>query len=175
MNTIPPPPPFAILVDTREQKPLPFPIDVPTIRATLKEGDYGVAGCPCFVAEKKDLADLVGTLYGHKKSANGTKLKNLDRFCRELTRIREGGYNRVYIIVTASIMELLAHHYRSNVKPNSVIGLIHRLEDEYGVVFEFFPNANIAASWLADRAIKHYRRAFGLSKYNVSCKPKTTI
>lgn len=169
MNYLPPPPPpFAILVDTREQKPLPFPAEIPTIRATLKEGDYGIAGCPRFVAEKKDLADLIGTLYGHKVAADGSKLHNLDRFCRELTRIREGGYNRAYIIVTAPLSALLSHRYRSTVSPIAVTGLIHRLEDEFGLVFEFFDSPSVAAAWLADRALKHYRRHFGLSKTKVS-------
>ena len=170
-HPLPPPPPFTILVDTREQKPLPFPASIPTIRTTLKEGDYGIAGCPKFVAEKKDLADLIGTLYGHKMAADGSKLKNLDRFCRELTRIKDGNYTRAYIIVTDPITALLAHSYRSQVSPEAVVGLIHRLEDEYGIVFEFFPSAQIAATWLADRALKHYRRRFGLSKSNVSGKP----
>lgn len=170
----PPPPPFTILVDTREQKPLPFPAEVPTVRATLKEGDYAVAGCPGFVAEKKDLADLIGTLYGHKIAADGHRLPNLDRFCRELTRIREGGYTRAYIIVTAPLSAMLSHRYRSQVSPSAVTGLIHRLEDEYGLVFEFFENPTIAAAWLADRALKHYRRHFGLSRSNVSGSLRST-
>lgn len=162
---LPPPPPFKILIDTREQKPLPFPAGVPVCRTTLHEGDYGISGCPHWIAEKKDLADLVGTLYGHKIGADGRKLRNLDRFRRELTRIKEGGYTRAYVIVTAPLKALLSHRYRSQVAPESVSGLIHRLEDEYGLVFEFFDNPQTAAAWVADRALKHYRRTFGLSRF----------
>lgn len=166
-NFPPPPPPFKILVDTREQKPLPFPEEIPTVRTTLKEGDYGISGCPNWVVEKKDLADLIGTLFGHKISADGSKLYNLDRFCRELNRIREGGYTHVYVVVTNPLSQLLTHRYRSLVKPEAVTGLIHRLEDEYGLVFEFFESAKVAAAWVADRALKHYRRIFGLSRSKV--------
>lgn len=56
-------PPFEILVDTREQTPLPFTPDQPTRRATLKTGDYSITGFQdSFTIERKSLADLVHTL-----------------------------------------------------------------------------------------------------------------
>ena len=72
-----------ILIDTREQTPLPF-ADLTTERRTLPTGDYSVLGFERdFIVERKSVADLV-------QSATFER----ERFERELVRMRGYSYRR---------------------------------------------------------------------------------
>ncbi|MDE2104559.1 MAG: ERCC4 domain-containing protein, partial [Patescibacteria group bacterium] len=102
-------PPFAIICDTREQTPPPFPEGTTLQRATLGEGDYttprlkGVA-----VIERKSVSDFASTITHGR-----------DRFEREIERLRP--YRWKCIAVEGELNEV----YRvSLVHPHSVIGSI---------------------------------------------------
>ena len=72
-----------IVIDTREQEPLAFE-RLTSVRGTLQTGDYSVAACRnLFSIERKTVPDLVGCSMG----------KNLERFERELHRLRVTGSN----------------------------------------------------------------------------------
>ena len=90
-----------IIVDSREQQPLLFGENVNTEILCLNVGDY----CKVqdvtnqLVVEKKSLSDLLGTIS-----------KDLERFCRELTRAEEKNAN-VLVVVDTKFSSALSFNY----------------------------------------------------------------
>src|SRR5260370_22642077 len=94
-----------IVVDTREQAPLPF-ARLKTQAGTLATGDYSVAGVESlFAVERKSISDLVGCCMG----------QNRDRFERELHRLRGFRFRRLLIIGTEA--QIQEGKYCSSIKP----------------------------------------------------------
>ena len=109
-----------LLVDTREQKPLPFS-HLQSSPATLQSGDYSVKGLEdVFSVERKSLADLVGSL----KSGR-------DRFMRELHRLRGFAFARLLVVGTAQ--ELAGLVARGRVSLDMVEHSLLSIEQRYGV------------------------------------------
>lgn len=79
---------LTVLVDTREQRPLPLEqLGVDVERTTIAEGDYALKGFEgCARIERKSSADLWGTVHGGH-----------ERFNRELARL--GDVPRVALVV----------------------------------------------------------------------------
>lgn len=78
---------LTIIVDTREKRPLAFPLEVNVEEGTLGEGDYTARGVEHLARiERKSANDLWGTLHGGH-----------DRFNRELARL--GDIPRVALVV----------------------------------------------------------------------------
>lgn len=153
---------FKILIDNREQTPLPFPPSVPTTSATLYPGDYSVEGYEReFAIERKSLEDLVGSLIGHKDQADGSRRYNRDRLVEELTAM--GGHRFKCVIVTSPRSKLEAHYYTSRIDPANVIGMIASIEALTGVQFKFFASPEEAARWVAVEALHFWRLRNGLS------------
>lgn len=114
--------PFAVLVDTREQRPYAFegltadarqrrrPLLVTTRRATLHAGDYSVEGLqPLVAVERKSKADLFSTL-GQPRG----------RFVRELERLAELTFAAV--VVEAEWSEIYATPpARSHLPPKIIL------------------------------------------------------
>jgi len=76
-----------IIIDTREQTPWSFPSSLVAVtRATLKQGDYALAGDDLFAVERKNLDDFIGTIASDQK-----------RFERQLKRM-EGHVARCIIV-----------------------------------------------------------------------------
>lgn len=169
----PPPPepsPFRILVDTREQTPLPFARLVPTRRATLYPGDYTVEGLETlFAVERKSLADLVGTLVGHADLADGTRRNSRDRLVEELMAM--SGFKFKCVAVTSPRAAIEEHRYQSRIDPRNVVGMIASIEAWTGVPFKFFADADEAARWIAVEALHFWRQAHGLS----TLRPKLRV
>jgi len=121
-----------IIIDTREQTPLPF-ADIPTERATLATGDYSVKGFEReFCVERKTVEDLVQSLT-HER----------DRFSRELQRMRAFDFRRLLIVGTLSDIE--AHRYRSQANPKSVIASVTAFEIRYQLPVCYCPTPEAAA------------------------------
>ncbi len=113
--------PFAVVIDTREQRPFEFkslrsdaaqgkrPIVVPTVRGCLAAGDYSLNEPVGLVSiERKSLGDLFGTL------AHGRA-----RFERELDRLRD--FARAYIVVEADWSQVFRDPPRhSDLNPKTV-------------------------------------------------------
>lgn len=84
--------PGVVLIDTREQSPLPFQnIDdwdeIPTAYVALRTGDYSLKGHESRVAiERKSVADFYGSIGADR-----------DRFKREMERLSEFDYAAVVI------------------------------------------------------------------------------
>jgi len=162
------PPPFCVIIDTRERNPLPFPDGVQTRRDTLYPGDYSADGLTNIIRiEKKDCADLIGTLFGHSEKAEGGRMPRLQKFVEELTAMRSIQFKSV--VVTEPLRKIEQHLYQSSVPPQNVIRLIHDIEAQTGVPFKFFDNAGQAAYWVASEMFQAWEVAHGLSsiKYTV--------
>jgi hypothetical protein len=83
--------PFTVLIDSREQKPYTFAnlwdgptgrsrlIEVPTQRAALKTGDYGIKDFPRIVIERKSKEDLYSSISQGRENFVG----RLERMCLE--------------------------------------------------------------------------------------------
>ena len=113
---------FVVAVDRREQTPFTFDA-WPTAAATLAAGDYSIIGLEEHVAvERKTLSDLAACC-GHDR----------ERFKRELHRL--GTYHCRAVVVEADLGDILAHSYRSKIKPACILGSIASWQTRYGVPF----------------------------------------
>lgn len=139
--------PFTIIVDTREQDPLPLAkLDgIATVPGALQSGDYSIPGFEeSFAVERKSLNDLVGSL-----------TQDRDRFRRELHRLR--GFDVAYLLVEASASDILAGKSFSKANPKALMASLVSFELEFGVHAVFIPSRMDAARWLA-RLAWYYRR-----------------
>jgi ERCC4-type nuclease len=102
-----------VVIDTREQQPWTFDGQgFNTMRAKLDAGDYSVFGLEQRVSiERKSLDDWTGTVIRDRK-----------RFYRELERLR--GYDFRAVVIEASVREIMAGRYKSQVQPSTVLGFI---------------------------------------------------
>ena len=129
MKTTPTP---TIIIDTREQTPLPF-ANLTTERATLATGDYSVKGFENdFCIERKSVADLV-------QSATFER----ERFERELVRMR--GYSFRRLLIVGTLADIEAHRYRSQTNPKSVIASVTAFEIRYQLPVCYSPTPEAAA------------------------------
>jgi len=95
--------PFAILIDTREQRPYEFK-GQDTIHTTLRTGDYSIDGYQDRVGiERKELSDYYGCLSA-----------NRERFEKALDRMRQLQFSA--IVLEASLTKLNKHLMYGNGK-----------------------------------------------------------
>jgi ERCC4-type nuclease len=112
-----------IVVDTREQKPYDFEN---SLRCALPAGDYSLEGLEhCIAIERKSMDDLVHTLLAGKC-----------RFRVELEKLQ--AYDYACIVVEGSLTDVLAGSYRSQVRPESLLGMICAVQLEYQPVHVVF-------------------------------------
>ena len=111
-----------IVIDTREQDPLPI-TRLPVVRVEgLTTGDYSIAGLESvFSIERKSIADLVSCCVD----------SNRDRFERELNRLR--GYRFKRLLVVGQRCEIELKRYRSAIAPAAVIGTLAAFEARYDI------------------------------------------
>ena len=122
-----------IIVDTREQTPLPF-ANLPTERRTLATGDYSILGFERdFSVERKSVADLVQSL-----------TRERDRFSRELQRMRAFDFRR--LLVVGTLADLEEHRYRSLANPKAIIGSLCAFEVRFDVPVCFRETPEAAAT-----------------------------
>ena len=101
---------FAIVRDTREQKPWDFAADVAIVDAALPAGDYAPLGAETRCAvERKSLADWIGSITWER-----------ERFKRELAKLKS--YEFAAVVIEANMADVYAREYRSQVHPNAVLG-----------------------------------------------------
>lgn len=127
---------FRIIVDTREQLPLPLPAGI-VERGTLHTGDYSLAGHEdAFSVERKSLEDLVRSLT-HERG----------RFERELERLADFRFRRV--LVEAPYKSILVERFPfSLASPSSIRGSVAAFEQRYGIPFVFATDRGEAAARL---------------------------
>ena len=102
-----------MIVDTRERTPWTFEGQgLELVRAKLATGDYSVAGLEHAVSiERKSLEDWTGSV-----------LRDRARFFRELERLRAFQFRCV--IVEAGVREIMAGHYKSQARPEAIMGFV---------------------------------------------------
>jgi DNA excision repair protein ERCC-4 len=121
-----------IVIDTREQEPLIFS-RLSSVSGTLITGDYSVKGLESlFAIERKSIGDLVACCMG----------ENRQRFERELHRLR--GFRFARLLVVGTEEEIIHGKYRSNIKPQAVMGTICAFEARY-IPVVFSPSPAVAA------------------------------
>lgn len=134
-----------VLIDSREKLPLDFSSDVDVERCTLPTGDYSVRGCTDIVAiERKSLADLVGCVG-----------RDRDRFEEELRRLE--AYPIRVLVIEASVLDVESHAYRSQVKPQSVLGSCVSWQIDHGIPVLWAGNAQLAARMVEKMLVRVHR------------------
>ncbi len=143
-----------VLVDTREQNPLPLRENHPNWiqaerRAALKTGDYAIEGMEGLLAlERKSLADLVACTVTYRK-----------RFLAACDRL--SGFVWKAILVEATFEDIKGGIQRfdipSDVHPNAVCGTLDAIEAKFGIPVIYASTVRElaterAASWLS----KHF-------------------
>jgi DNA excision repair protein ERCC-4 len=134
-----------IVIDSREQGPIVFS-RLTSRRGILVTGDYSVKGLEhLFAVERKSISDLVGCCMGN----------NRERFERELHRLRGFRFKRLLIVGTEA--QILKADYRSNIKPQAVLGTLRAFEVRYDVPVVFCETAETAASRIESWAFWYAR------------------
>jgi len=112
-----------IVIDTREKLPYSFSEEsvAGSVRKALPAGDYSVEGFETAIAvERKTLADYISSMI-HAR----------DRFTRELHALH--AYPFAWIIVEASLDDLLHGNYASRAHPASLLGLTVMIMTTYRI------------------------------------------
>lgn len=128
-----------VIVDTREQEPYAFePGRVATVRRALAAGDYSLDGFETQVAvERKTLEDYVNSVI-HAR----------ERFMREVETLATYGF--ACIAVEATFDDVVAHRYRSGVRPHAVIGGTMAILVDYNVPVIFCGDRQLACRFVED-------------------------
>jgi len=111
------------VVDTREQRGYNFQSDRigGVVHAALPGGDYSLQGYETQIAiERKSLDDYVQTV-----------IHAQERFSRELGLLRS--YPRAWIVVEATLDDVLQGRYASRAHPRSILALTAALMARYGI------------------------------------------
>lgn len=136
-----------ILIDSREQSPLSFQ-RLQSRTGTLTSGDYSVVGLESlFAVERKTISDLLSCCIG----------ENRQRFERELHRLR--GFRFKRLVIVGSERQIMAGDYRSNIKPQAVIGTLRAFEVRYDMPVVFCDTAEAAANRIESWAFYYAREA----------------
>ena len=91
--------PIKIVIDSREQKPLQFPIEVDCIIRGMKTGDYTIDGYEDrILVERKALGDLVNCLTSDR-----------NRFRKQLARLKKVPYR--CIVIESSLFQVARKRY----------------------------------------------------------------
>lgn len=136
-----------IVIDTREQKAYSFDADrAETVKAALPAGDYSLAGLETVVAvERKSLDDFVSTVIHARK-----------RFHAELRRL--AGYRAACIVVEGSLADVLAHRYKGEAHPHSVVGAVVSIVVDFGIPVYFCSTRQIARMFTQEFLLRHHER-----------------
>lgn len=116
-----------LIIDSREQRPLPFPDGVFTETGSLYSGDYSIKGLESlFAVERKSLDDLAASC-----------TRERERFERELHRLRGFRFKRLLIVGTRA--DLAAGRYYSKANPKAIAATLGAFEVRYDLPVVFVP------------------------------------
>ncbi len=148
-----------IIVDTREQDPLVFS-RLQSERGTLTTGDYSIKGAEhLFAIERKTISDLINCCTAER-----------ERFERELLRLRAYQFRRLLIV--GGEEEIWAGRYRSDVRPQSVMGSLYAWQARFDIPLVFVTNPMEAAA-LIERWAHYFAREHLLAAARLTrCEPK---
>ena len=134
-----------IVIDTREGEPYSFdPRLAGAVRRALAAGDYSLAGLEDQVAvERKTLDDFVSNVIHRRR-----------RFRQELRKLSR--YRAACVVVEAELLDVLGKRYRSEARPEAVVGATLSILLDYGVPVAFCGNRQAAC---------HFTQAFLLAAH----------
>lgn len=119
------PAPFHLLVDTREQRPPPWPDGVTTERITLKTGDYTTRRLEKVgVIERKSASDFASTITWGR-----------ERWDREVERLHE--FRWKLVVVEAEFQDVIRS---THTHPYAVIGTLASLIARHDLPVTFVSN-----------------------------------
>jgi len=122
-----------IVIDTREQRPLQFPLEINCVMRGMKTGDYTIDGYEDTVlVERKGLGDLIGCL---------TTGRN--RFRKQLARLKKVPYR--IVMIESSLFQISRKRYVGYLTPDEVIQAIADLSTEYKIPFQLTDNPQLTA------------------------------
>jgi len=153
-----------ILIDTREQTPLP--ISGPVERTTLYSGDYSIKGLEhLFAVERKSLDDLMQSLTAGR-----------ERFERELHRLRGFRFKRLLII--GSEDAVINHRYRSRISPKAALHSLYAIEARFDIPVVFSPSPASGAIlierwayWYSRETVNNAQLAVNSGEFRVNIEP----
>lgn len=138
------PPPFTVVIDSREQLPLAFG-NWPTAFAALRSGDYSIAGYEDRIAiERKSLPDLFACV-GRER----------ERFERELERLASLDY--AALVIEAPLERLLRGYQRSQVPGRTVVGSLLAWSVEYRLPVFAVRGRRMAAAVVRKLLVKWFK------------------
>jgi len=155
-----------VVVDTREQQPLPLYANHPNWiggerLAALKTGDYTVEGMESLLAlERKNLADLVACTVSYRRRFLAA--------CARLSRFRWKA-----ILVEATFEDIKrgpeAFDIPSGVHPNAISGTLDAIEAKFGIPIIYSSRlkelaTERAASWLSKHFTYWWMEGQGLGR-----------
>lgn len=136
-----------LVIDTREQAPLAFGA-VPTVRATIKQGDYSIEG----------LTDVVAVERKSKEDAYGCVGAGRERFERCLERL--GQLDRAAVVIECSLRRFKTPPARTRISAAQAIHSYISWQVQYGVPVVWVDTREDAAAWI-------YRFLVSYVKYRV--------
>lgn len=122
-----------VIQDTREKRPLRFPLEVDVVVQYMKTGDYSVAGYEDRIqVERKKLSELVNCMTCDRV-----------RFRKQLARLKKIPYRCV--VIEGDMYTLMRKRYVGVVKPQEALDLMTALMVEFRVPFYFTGTAENTA------------------------------
>lgn len=148
--------PFTVLIDTREQLPFTFDdlwtgpkgrsklIEVPTERATLKTGDYGIKDWPKITIERKSVSDLYQSVSQERENFVG----RLERMCMS--------YHVAFVVVEGQLSDVIAPQPYTKYAPKSMSRTLQAWMIRYAGVHWIFAQSRAHAAVLTFRLLERY-------------------
>jgi DNA excision repair protein ERCC-4 len=112
-----------VVQDTREKRPLRFPLEVDVVVSGLKTGDYSIVGYEDRIqVERKRLSELVNCMTCDRV-----------RFRKQLARLKKIPYRCV--VIEGDMYRLMRKRYVGYVRPQEALDMMTALMVEYRVPF----------------------------------------
>ena len=137
---------MTIIIDTREQ--IPFQFSIPSIRKTLKAGDYSVLGFEDKIAiERKELGDLTNCVG-----------KDRNRFIAQMKQL--SFFHRKYLVIESSLPCILKGDFGyKKINPDSILGTICKIAIEYEI-FPIFAGGHRAGGKITESLLVQYYKKY---------------
>lgn len=140
---------FALVIDTREQKPLfdPAPEGLVIIRKALKHGDYSVNGLEDFIGiERKRMSDLMSYIGSER-----------DRTVKKLEAMRSLDFRA--LVVEENWDDVFLPKAFSQLSPDMVRAALVSFNVRFGLHIFMHPHRSAVERWTLDRLIYYYKHA----------------
>lgn len=136
---------FAIVVDTREQKPMCIGVPgLTVVRRALRDGDYSIKGFEqAFVVERKMYGDFYSYI-GSERKKTKAKLERLSQ------------YRFAALVVESTFDDLMLPGMFSSISPETARQFLVSVNIRYGIHIYMDRSRGNIERWIIDRAVKFY-------------------